>query len=220
MSEPLDNFLVRAYLGGEMDEETAQAFEIRMIEEPDLAELVDADYALGAGLKLAGIGVPAPVAAPVTADVVALPAQPRSTHARRIGRVVPWLAAAGVVLATGIGVGRMAQPPRAAFEPATLVNVDKTRGPVGTIGEGMTAAVPASGWAVLFVPVATEKKSCLTRVQIDQNGTVLTAETKMDVSKFANFVVDASRLSPGSAVVSVGCVGDAPVTYAMTFRRL
>ena len=217
MSEPLDNFLLRAYLDGEMDEATAQAFEIRMIGEPDLADLVDASYALSAGLRLAGVSLQAAAPAPAAAEAVALPsAQPRA-DARRFGRVVPWLAAAGVVLATGIGVGRMSQPTRALFEPVTLVSIDKNR---STVAQAMSVPVPASGTAVLLVPVVSSEP-CQARLEIHQGGAILTAEAAYngDSSTPLNLAVDAARLATGRADVMVGCVGRKPVKYEMNFTR-
>ncbi|WP_257386597.1 hypothetical protein, partial [Tahibacter caeni] len=67
MISALDNHLLRAYLDGEMDESAAEAFEILMIERPELAEFVDADTALRLGLAEAppaASAAPAPSAAP------------------------------------------------------------------------------------------------------------------------------------------------------------
>ena len=66
MISALDNHLLRAYLDGEMDEAAVEAFEILMIERPELAELVDADTALRLGLapQEAASPVRPPAAAP------------------------------------------------------------------------------------------------------------------------------------------------------------
>jgi hypothetical protein len=213
MIEPLDHYLLRAYLDGEMDEATAQAFEIRLIERPDLAELVDADFALGAGLRAAGVGDAKP--APVANGVVALPAR---RAARPLAQAGPWLAAAGVALAVGLGAGRMLrpelpQPP--ALVAATLVQVDKNR---SAPGGAIEARIPASGSVVLLVPVAAVD-ACPVRVEIRQGAGTLAADATTDSFGYANLVVDAARLMPGPAEIEVGCVGGKPAKYAMTFVR-
>lgn len=51
MITALDKYLLRAYLDDSMDEATLDAFELLLIERPELAELVIADVALGQGLR-------------------------------------------------------------------------------------------------------------------------------------------------------------------------
>ncbi|MCQ4163261.1 hypothetical protein [Tahibacter harae] len=51
MITALDKYLLRAYLDDSMDEAAAEAFELLLIERPELAELVIADVALDLGLK-------------------------------------------------------------------------------------------------------------------------------------------------------------------------
>ena len=229
MTEPLDQYLLRAYLDGEMDEATAQAFEIRMIERPDLAELVDADYALGAGLRDAlardaGTAAPGDAAAPgdtaasaepPAAEVIALPPAKPARAARPLARAVPWLAAAGVAFAVGLGAGRVLEPGRAALEPAALAYIDKVRSAPGRVTE---VALPADGKVVLFVPVATAQP-CRARVDVRQGARTLGAEATTDAQRYANFVVDASLLAPGDAEVAVGCAGQPAATYAVRFTR-
>ena len=47
---PLENYLLQAYLDGALDESEESAFELLLLERPDLAELVEADCALRMGL--------------------------------------------------------------------------------------------------------------------------------------------------------------------------
>ena len=49
---PLDQFLLDAYLDGEMDAATSEAFEHLILTRPDLAEQVDADTSLRMALAL------------------------------------------------------------------------------------------------------------------------------------------------------------------------
>lgn len=212
MISPLDHHLLRAYLDGEMDAETAQAFEVRMIERPELAEFVDADSALGIGLRAGE------KPASSGATVVALPAAPAAPPVRRAARVVPFLAAAAVLLAVGVGVGRLQQPPRpdaAALVPATIVNIGAMR---SAEPDARKFRVPATGSVILAVPVATGDK-CPAHVRISQGNVVLTTDATLDHERFANVVTDASLLSPGQAVIEASCIGQQPDRYTVEFVR-
>lgn len=225
MTEPLDHYLLRAYLDGEMDEATAQAFEVRLIERPDLAELVDADFALGAGLKAAGVSLAEAKPVPTANGVVAL--QPRRA-ARPLSQAGPWLAAAGVALVVGLGAGRLLQPepavpvppvPPAPLVAATLVPlIDKNRSMPGAVVE---KRIPETGAVVLSVPVVpvVPGEKCQARVEIRQGDQTLTLEATTDRHSVISFVVDASRLATGPAEIVGGCVGGKPAKYATMFVR-
>lgn len=62
---PLEGFLLKAYLDGELDNEAAEAIELLLIERPDIAELVDADSALRIGLGQATAASVTPAPSPV-----------------------------------------------------------------------------------------------------------------------------------------------------------
>lgn len=51
MISPLDKYLLQAYLDDALDEAAIEAFELQLIERPELADLVIADVALQQGLK-------------------------------------------------------------------------------------------------------------------------------------------------------------------------
>lgn len=212
MTEPLDQFLLRAYLDGEMDDAAVQAFEIRLIERPDLAELVEADFALGLGLAAVDMERGE---APRSADVVPLPAARPAARPRPLARAVPWLAAAGVAFAVGLGTARLLEPAMPGLGSAALVYIDKVRSAPGATIE---ARVPATGTVVLLVPVASASR-CAVRVEVRQGDVVLAGETTSDDLGYANLVADASRLVPGDAAVKVGCVGEPQATYAMKLVR-
>jgi hypothetical protein len=92
MITPLDHYLLRAYLVDELDEAATEAFELLMIERPELAELAIADTTLGIGLtaeaaagrlppvlSAAGAATATPLAAtqpPTTAQAAAVPLAP------------------------------------------------------------------------------------------------------------------------------------------------
>ena len=215
MISALDNHLLRAYLDGEMDEATAEAFEVLMIERPELAELVDADTALRMGLREAGAQPVAAafVATPTTASTAspsvgepAATAPPGTTRRpqRTRRRLIPLLAAASLLLAAGIGLGRLWLPQPADLVSTTLLSVDRMRGSVTDVPK---LRLPASGQIVLSVPVAA-RPGCTPRVRIVQPGATLQTTVTPDEYGFANLSLDATRLALGKTDVAVDC--DAP----------
>jgi len=226
MISPLDNHLLRAYLDGEMDEATAEAFEVLMIERPELAELVDADTALRMGLREAGArpAIAASVAPTATAsisgastaapatDVPAIRAH-RSHRPRR--RLIPLAAAASLLLAAGVGLGRLWLPQPADLVSTTLLSVDRMRGSVTDVPK---LRLPASGQIVLSVPVAA-KPGCAPRVRIVQPGTTLQTAVTPDDYGFANLSLDATRLALGKTDIAVDCDATQLAVYQVEFVR-
>lgn len=215
MISALDNHLLRAYLDGEMDEAAAEAFEILMIERPELAELVDADTALRLGLagtpKPATASAPEP-AVPADAPVAALP----GPSARR--PVIAWaplLAAASIALAVGVVAGRFWAPAPGALVPTTLLSVDRMRSSVDTVP---VLRLPAGGLVVLSVPVAADP-DCVPIVHIRQGANALEAQVRPDDFGFANLSLAATRLAPGRAEVLVDCGSRPRVVYPVEFVR-
>jgi anti-sigma factor RsiW len=222
MISVLDNHLLRAYLAGEMDEAAAEAFEILMIERPELAELVDADTALQMGLAGASAGpVSLPTAVPASmlasstttaSDNIVPLTRPERTRAPHW---VPLLAAAGVLLAVGIGIGRLGMPEPAALVPTTLLSVDRLR---STADDVPKLRLPADGQIVLSVPVVA-RADCAPQVRIVQSGITLQASVKPDDYGFANLGIAATRFAPGKADVSVACNGKELARYPIEFVR-
>lgn len=221
MISVLDNHLLRAYLAGEMDEAAAEAFEILMIERPELAELVDADTALQMGLAGAAAGsVSLPTATPASTPASSTTASDKIVPLTRPDRTralhwAPLLAAAGVLLAVGIGVGRLGMSEPAALVPTTLLSVDRLR---STVGDVPKLRLPADGQIVLSVPVVT-RADCVPRVRIVQSGITLQASVKPDDYGFANLGIAATRFAPGKADVSVACDGEELARYPIEFVR-
>lgn len=210
MISALDNHLLRAYLGGEMDEAAAEAFEILMIERPELAELVDADTALQLGLS-ARDAVTHAMSAAGPATTAALPRRARA----RLPQWTPLLAAASVMLAVGLGLGRLWVPQQADLVPTTLLSVDRMR---SSISEVPKLRLPGDGQIVLSVPVATDP-GCKPTVRILQSGAILQAQVMPDDFGFANLGLPAKRLAPGKAEVSVACGGKEHARYSVEFVR-
>lgn len=211
MISALDNHLLRTYLGGEMNEAAAEAFEILMIERPELAELVDADTALRMGLSAPGAAT-RPTEPP--ADPASMPAVPLR-HRARVPQWIPFLAAASVLLAVGLGLGRLWAPQPPDLTPTTLLSVDRMR---SNISEVPKLRLPHDGQIVLSVPIAADS-SCKPTVRIQQAGTVLQAQVMPDDFGFANLGLLAQRLAPGKAEVSVECNGREHARYPVEFVR-
>lgn len=222
---PLEGFLLKAYLDGELDNEAAEAFELLLIERPDIAELVDADSALRIGLGQATVASATPAPSPVATAAAAVIEQ--AGQAQRIPAVVtdarfgrrrsfiysPALAA-GVMLALGLGAGYFAGRPVAGdMQTATLAYIDKTR----DISAKPVIALPDGGAVVLLAPVATID-ACVPEVLLRQAGaSEMRANAVPDEFGYASFVVARSALRLGEATVEVRC-GSAPVShYAITF---
>jgi anti-sigma factor RsiW len=208
MISALDNHLLRAYLDGEMDDAAAEAFEVLMIERPELAEFVDADTALRIGLAAA------PTAArhsePVIDPVVrALPLR------KPAPAWIPLAAAACTALAIGLVLGRSWSPAPAGLAPTTLLSVDRLR---SSVAVAPTLRLPAAGLVVLSVPAVVEA-GCTPTVRVVQAGNVLEAQVAPDDSGFANVSLAATRLAPGRAEVSVACGSRRLAEYPVEFVR-
>ena len=233
MISALDNHLLRAYLDGEMDEAAAEAFEILMIERPELAELVDADTALHLGLAKVPAQVSAATPAQVSAAMpaqapVATPAQEPATPAgapvvalpapsarRPVIAWAPLLAAASIALAVGVVAGRVWAPMPGALVPTTLLSVDRMRSSVNAVP---VLRLPAGGQVVLSVPVAADP-GCVPRVRIRQGADALEAQVAPDELGFVNLSLAAARLAPGKAEVMVDCGSRPRVVYPVEFVR-
>lgn len=218
MISALDNHLLRAYLGGEMDESAAEAFEILMIERPELAELVDADTALSLGLAAEAGTTLATSAPPATA--LRLQAVPTAAEARPrrapAPRWLPLAAAASVALVVGAGLARLWPAPSEALVPTTLLSVDRLRSSSADVPK---LRLPAGGQIVLSVPVAAGA-DCAPTVRIVQSGVTLQAAATPDDFGFANLGVAATRLAPGKADVSVLCGSEQRAHYPVEFVRV
>lgn len=238
MITPLDNYLLRAYLDREMDEATAEAFEKQMIERPELAELVIADIALSMGMKasateLASLAVPAAAPATETPTPAAAPeaATPRppapagpppaATPADSSGKVVPlrrrspvpFLAAAGIALAAGLGLGRMLQPGQPMLTGADLATVDTFRG-AATVRQ---VRLPQADTLVLGIAVAAQPECQRVSVRLNQSGRQWETTATLDQEAYVSVIADARQLQAGRAEVSLACAGQTLQTTPIDF---
>jgi|CXWL01.1.fsa_nt_gi hypothetical protein len=210
---PLESFLLRAYLDGELDAAANEAFELLLIERPDLAEWVEADMALHLGLAepVSAAGQPdPPTAIAATANVVDI------ATARRPRLLFSPALAAGLALVLGVGAGFLARrPPPAGLEMATLLYIDKTR----DIASQPTLVLPPNGAIVLLAPVASQD-DCLPQVRLLQPGRAdLSAFAKPDEFGYVSLVVPRAALRPGAARVEVQCGSAAAAHYDVRFEE-
>jgi hypothetical protein len=223
MISALDNHLLRTYLDGDMDEAAAEAFEVLMIERPELAEQVDADTALRLGLKeaaaqpvVAASVATSAVTSTASASVAAAAASASAGRPHRPRRrLIPLLAAASLLLAAGMGLGRLWLPRPADLVPTTLLSVDRMRGSVTDVPK---LRLPAVGQIVLSVPVAA-RPGCTPRVRIVQPGATLQTTVTPDEYGFANLSLAATRLALGKTDIAVDCDATRLALYQVEFVR-
>jgi hypothetical protein len=211
----LDLYLLRAYLDGDLDSEQSEAFEILLIGRPDLAELVDADSALGFGLAAAQAPATAPINAPTPSEASAASSVVTPLPRRRAASatLVPLAAAASLALLAGLFVGRLTGSAGEPMQSATLVYVDKLR----DVSTAPALALPASGAIVLLAPVASSA-ACVATVELRQEGMpALAARAQSDAFGYVSLVVARDAVRSGPAVVEVGCDGSIRARYDVRF---
>lgn len=229
----LEEFLTRAYLNGELDGEAAEAFELLLIQRPDIAEVVDADTALqmglAAALKQPAAGPEVQKATEVSAESTPpAPGRPGPKvvdiqSAPLAGRRRPFLfspaLAAGLALVMGVGVGAgylVRKPAVAGMEMATLAYVDKTR----AISAVPVIRLPAKGAVVLLAPVAVVD-ACVPEVSLLQESRApLRAFAQADEFGYVSLVVAREALGLGKAKLEVRCGAAAPASYPVDFQAV
>lgn len=214
---PLEKVLLRTYLEGNLNSEESEAFELLMMERPDIAEWVDADTALSLGLAAAG---PASLARSATVEQTPTDLQEGagSDASKDDSTIIPFpkrpplpylAAAASLLLAVGLGAGVLMRPTPSPLGAADLVYVDKTRN-LSTIPKLVIAPNRA---LVLLVPVANTGP-CVADIELRQAGSEpLRAQANPDEFGYASLVLGSGGLKPGRAEVVVRCGTDAPAEY-------
>jgi hypothetical protein len=232
VSTVLDQVLLRAYLNQELDDAGNQAFELLLLDRPDLAEAVNADTCLSLGLGL-GLGLAAlPAAqsqfereaAPAPSSQSALAEHPASTTrtgaskrastwVRTWGRTVRRYAApVAASLLIGLLLPKWLSPKQPA-EGASVLYVDKMR----SAGSASTLSLPAAGRLVLMLPIANPQ--CRTELELVQANQRLRAEVHPDEFGYAALLVDAQRLTSGAASVTVYCEQQLAGRYELILKR-
>ena len=219
---PLENYLLRAYLDGELDELESEAFELLMLERPDIAAMVEADCALQMGLSksaevsdagdVADMNTEQPrtdVEAASSDDVIPIARGKRGVR----GGFLPLAMAASVALAVGLGAGTLIREPVDPLRPATLAYVDKLR----DIAATPKLRLPAAGAVVLMVPVPSIEP-CLATVAVSQGDSVaMSAEAMPDEFSYVSLVMSRESVALGEAQVDVSCDGKLLGEYDLLF---
>lgn len=208
----LEQLLLRAYLAGEMDASEVEAFELLMLERPELAELAEADMALRLGLANVAASPLVPLRA--TDDALRAPRETGSATAAvlPLRRRPAWPAlalAASLLLVVGVGAGLRMQPGLVPMDGAQLAYVDKTR----SISEVPALRLDPGNPVVLMVPVA-RLDDCEPRIRVEQQGQpTLEASALPDEFGYASLVLAKDALRAGRARVLVACGTGAVAEY-------
>lgn len=217
---PLDNFLLRSYLQGELDDAEEAAFELLMLDRPDLAELVEADTALSIGLQDSTRANPAnhPANAPRNegppreiGDAVVKPIGPTKRGPRNTG-FLSLAAAASVALAVGIGAGFQLSGSSKRLQPTTLAYVDSFRDSTAN----PEIPIPDTQTMVLTVPVVSLER-CTATVDLRQGDLNLSAQSMPDEHSNVSLVLDPALLSAGEAEIVVSCAEQVLGEYRLRF---
>jgi hypothetical protein len=226
----LDQVLLRAYLNQELDDAGNQAFELLLLDRPDLAEAVNADTCLSLGLGLGLAALPAAqnqfereaahapssqsASAEHPASTTPTGASKRpSTWVRTWGRTVRRYAApVAASLLIGLLLPKWLSP-RQPAEGASVLYVDKMR----SAGSASTLSLPAAGRLVLMLPIANPQ--CRTELELVQANQRLRAEVHPDEFGYAALLVDPQRLTSGAASVTVYCEQQLAGRYELILKR-
>ena len=220
---PLENYLLQAYLDGALDESEESAFELLLLERPDLAELVEADCALRMGLggqlkQSAGADQPATEAEPIEAGAERLEKPDTVVPISRGKRVggAGWLslaAAASVALAIGTGAGFSLRNEGPGLQSAAVAYVDQLRDASAIV----KVPLPAEGAIVLMVPVPSVDP-CTATVEIRQGDKLSPrAQPQPDQLSQVSLVMQRQSVNLGEAEVLVSCEGRLIGEYPLEF---
>jgi hypothetical protein len=197
----LEQHLLRAYLDGDLDADATAAFEILMLERPDLAAAVDADTALRIGLGGGGL----------QRDTGAAPARSATILPFR-ARLWPTSMAASLLLALGFSGAWFTRPAQDPMQGLHMAYVDKTR----SISATPVIELPRKEALVLQVPVASADP-CQAEFEIAQGPLSLRAHATPDEYGYASVLVRQGALSEGAAEVVVRCAGHELARYPVQF---
>jgi hypothetical protein len=197
MSDRVQQFMMQAYLDGEMDEQTEREFELRLLQDPNLAVFANEDLALSSGLR----------ALPKCSSVPSMPIARRSKTLAR--KYLPLALAACIGSAiTGMAMNHLGT---AHIEGgATLAYVDKSR----SLGDVIAVNINLNSPTVLMVPVASAD-TCVASIAVRQSGREYAANATSDEFGYAAVVLPERLLRAGLAEVRVRCNGENVGDYSI-----
>jgi hypothetical protein len=195
VSETMNQFLVRAYLNGDMDEQTESMFELELLRNPQLTDLAQDDLMLSMGLQAA------------SAQTSSMP-----RRATRVSYLPLALAASvGAGLAGGLGLWLTSAQVEGA---ATLAYVDKVR----SLSETPELRIRPNAAVVLMVPVASAV-ACDADIAVRQGTNTYTVTSAPDEYGYAAAVLPKDLLREGQAAIDVFCKGDTVGQYTVRITR-
>lgn len=202
---------LNAYLDGELDAREEEAFEILLLQRPDIAERVDADTLLRMAFKDYARSLPVePITLAQTHAAERVVVPPRR---RRVALAL----AASALIAVGVAGGRYTASRSAQHAtPVMIAYVDTLRG--STSAPPVT--LPENGALVLMAPVSSPQP-CLATLTLDQAGSqVASAQAQSDAMGYAGLLVDSAKVREGAATIAVACAGKPVARYPMNLQRL
>lgn len=209
----LEARLLRQYLDGEFDQSELDAFELMLLQRPDLAEAVDVDNALRLGLRQVVMDK-RPLSTPVAVGRVSEVREPANDYPRpATSRWPVALAASLSMLAVGLVMGSRWHAGGPPIEGVSVAYVDKTR----SISTTPRIELHPQRPLVLMVPVASAER-CAADIEIRATGGEIKAmKVQPDEFGYASVVVGSDALRPGPATVQVRCAGRDAGAYPVEF---
>ncbi len=213
-------YMLQAYLNGELDAETQAEFELEILQDPELADLVAADTALILGLSSTHASVATreissdnDLARPASnsESVLNLPSKPTNKPIKSRSAWPHFAAAASILMFIAGAIGYSLKPNPQILGGAQLAYIDKQR----SADNAIQITLPEAGPMVLMVPVASATE-CLADIAITQlpkgaklenPANTIFAQAQPDNFGYAVVVLANDALKPGNAMVSVGCHG-------------
>lgn len=199
---------LNAYLDGALDAPATEAFEVLLLQRPDLAARVDADTLFGMAFKKYASSLPEPSLVSGAAGSRLL------ANTRQCW--LPLSIAASLALLLGVAGGYLMT--RHAGSPASVsvAYVDQLRSASSTA----YVSLPDDGALVLMAPVASAVP-CLATLTLEQAGEqVATTRSLSDRLGYAGLLVDAAAVAEGNATIGVACSGQTPMRYPVHLRRV
>lgn len=200
---------LNAYLDGALDGPAIEAFEVLLLQRPDLAARVDADTMFGMAFKKYANSLPEQTAAPSRSIKTRM-----LSDARQCWR--PLSIAAALALMVGVAGGYLMTRQAGIAASVSVAYVDQLRG----AGATSDVSLPDDGALVLMAPVASAEP-CVATLTLHQAGSQVAINRSLsDRLGYAGLLVDADAVHEGEATIGVACNGQTPMRYPVHLRRV
>lgn len=206
---------IRDYVAGRLDAHACEAFELAMLEDPDLALAVAAEQGLRDGLREMPRPQPVIALAPVPEVVTA-----GSLRKRLRRRWLP-LAASGVGLAVGFAAGRFSDPGPVDFsQHGDTVWLDVMRGapePEATL----VRIAPDQRWLLLMLPRPDDDGDRYEATLRDADGRSVAADAALRPQQYGGLLwpLNVEALRPGRYRLDIRRAGGGELELALMVER-